>query len=274
MKVRPSASLLLSSVVGAAVLAGCTVQATVKSKTRFVEDGVTLTSSEPWAGEAVTVRAEGVGVAVNGGVVVRADPAATSITATARMVAMAEPEDKASADQSIIDAKQTFRIERGDGGFTIVCGHGGSHGTSSAGESGCELVTVTVPAGSEAQPISVKALSGNGEVKVDLSASTLARLDVNAKGDVDAKFPASKGASVSIVAEQADDIVARVPADFAADSVTLTADPGSIDNGFSDLTLDESGHGTRGAAGTGAASISLTSKPFAGSSGRVTLTPY
>lgn len=277
---RVCSTVLFGSVIAAivAVNAGCTVQASVKTKTRFEEPGVaaTNTSTDEWNGEPIKIQAEGVGVAVNGGLTVRVDANAKTISATAKMVALAEAEDKTSADQSIVDAKATFKISKDGSGWLVACGHGGSHGTSNAGESGCNDVTVTIPAGSANQKLELTALSGNGSVNIDLTSAFLSNVGVNGKGDITIRLPdsadATQGAGVSVVADQADDIDARVGSNFSADEIILQADAESITNGFSDVTLTD-GKGSRGNAGEGYKSIKLTSKEFAGSTGKVSLAP-
>lgn len=275
---RITSTVLLGSMVAAiAVLnAACTVQASASAKTknRFVEDGVTVTADADWAGEPIKINADGVGIAVNGGldVVVSSDPHA-KITATARMLAMADAEDKASADQSILDAKGTFTITKSGDGWVVACSHGGSHGTSDSGSSGCEKLTVTIPAGMDTMPIDLTALSGNGDVNVDVSSATLKNLGVNGKGTITVRAPNTKGADVSVVAEQADDINCLLPKDFAADEVIIQTEAANIVNNFSDLKLDSTGKGTRGQAGTGLASVKLTSKEFAGTTGKITIGP-
>jgi hypothetical protein len=274
-------TVLFGSVIAAAFAlnAGCTVQASVKTKERFIENNVAPSSvpSEEWNGEPIKIDAQGVGVAVNGGLDVTVDPNAKTITASARMLAMADAEDKASADQSIIDAKGTFTITKSANGWLVSCGHGGSHGSSNAGESGCEQLVVTVPGGAVGKALDLTALSGNGSVNIDVSGATLKNLGSNGKGDITVRLPgaaeATKGATVSIVAENADDINALVPSSFSADEVWLVANAEKITNGFSDLTLDSSGKGSRGTAGEGYASIKLTSKEFAGDTGAVSLGP-
>ena len=264
---------LLGVVAGAS---GCTVQASVKTKTRFTEPGVAPSSqpTENWAGEKIIVRAEGVGVAVNGGLEVVVDPSATKVTAVADMVALANDDDKTSADQSIVDAKATFKITKEGDVWNVVCGHGASHGSSNAGESGCNKVIVRIPAGDSTNKIALDALSGNGSVNIDVSAATLESLGVNGKGDITVRAPATLGANISVVAEQADDVNLLLPSSFAADEVYFVADADKIVNNVSDLQLtDAEGgkKGSRGTAGTGAKSVKLTSKPFAGSSGSVIL---
>ena len=133
---------------------------------------------------------------------------------------------------------------------------------------------VTVPAGTAAMPLDLTALSGNGSVNIDVSGATLKNLGVNGKGDITVRAPTTKGAGISVVAEQADDVNLLLPSSFAADEVYFVADADKIVNNVSDLQLTsaEGGQkGSRGTAGTGAKSVKLTSKPFAGSSGQVIL---
>ena len=90
-------------------------------------------------------------------------------------------------------------------------------------------------------------------------------------GDTNADLPATKGANISLVSEKADDIAAKLPAEFAADEVILQADADKIALGpFTDIK-EGAGAGGRGTAGTGLASLKLTSKEFAGSTGQITL---
>lgn len=255
---------------------GCTVQATVKTKTRFTENDVqpSAVPTEAWNGEAIRIDAQGVGVAVNGGLEVRVDPAATKVTAVANMVALANDDDKASADRSIVDAKGTFKIVKDGDVWNVVCGHGGSYGSSNSGESGCNKVTVTIPAGTDANKINLTALSGNGSVNIDISAATLEALGVNGKGDITVRAPTTLGSTISVVAEQSDDVNLLLPSSFAADEVYFVADADKIVNNVGDLQLSDAEggkKGSRGTQGTGAKSVKLTSKPFAGSSGQVIL---
>lgn len=255
---------------------GCTVQASVKTKTRFTEPNQAPSAepTEEWAGEKIIVNAQGVGVAVNGGLEVRVDPTAKRVTATADMVALANDDDEASAKLSIVDAKSTFKITKEGDVWNVVCGHGGSHGSSNSGESGCNKVTVTIPAGDSTNKIALDALSGNGSVNIDISATTLESLGVNGKGDITVRAPTTQGASISVVAEQADDVNLLLPASFAADEVYFVADADKIVNNVADLQLTDAEGGKKGSRGTpgeGAKAVKLTSKPFAGSSGQVIL---
>lgn len=245
---------------------GCKVS--VETKSRFVEENVTQEDTADWAGENIQIDAAGVGIAVNGGLNVVEQPGLTRVKAVSRMLAMAF--EKADADASIVDAKATFKITRSGNTINVVCGHGNSHGESNGGESGCELMTVYVPAGSAAQKLNLQAASGNGSVNIKL-AGDIGTVLVNGKGDIDATLPATQGARISLVADQADDVVLHLPSDFAADEIVLEADQDKITNDFSDAKIGV-GAGGRGTAGTGAESIKVTSKTFAGSTGKVTLT--
>lgn len=251
---------------------GCQVQASVKTKTRYVENKVEREDTADWDGSPIEIDIQGVGFAVNGGVTVTADPNATKVKATARMLATALPEEKENADLSIAEAKNTFTLSNSGSGITVFCGHGGSHGSSNGGESGCEFVDVVVPAGSADKKLVLVAKSGNGTLKLQLAAATLGNLGANSNGgDINADLPATQGASISLVSPKADDIEVKLPADFAADEVILQADADKIELGpFTDIK-EGAGAGGRGQAGTGLASLKLTSDDFAGSTGKITL---
>jgi len=265
-------------VIGIVTLnAACTVKAEVKTKNRFVEDGVAAndTSTGDWNGEPITIQAEGVGASVNGGLDVTVSANAKKPSATARMLAMADAEDKTSADQSIVDAKATFKITNDGGTWKIVCGHGGSHGSSDSGSSGCEKLSVVIPAGDATHPITADPVaSGNGSVNIDMHDATLKQLGVNGKGDITVRAPSTKGASVSVVAPNADDISILLPTSFSADDIELNADKDKITTTVSGLTLTDTASGKKGSHGTqgeGLASVKATSQEFAGSTGAVSL---
>lgn len=257
------------AVVGLGVatsVVGCQIEASIKTKTRYTTN--VAKEGVDWGGEPIVIKIEGVGVSVNGGVSVTADPSATQVTASARLLAMAFSEEKSNADLSIEEVKNTFVIAKDSGGITVSCGHGGSHGSSSSGESGCEKVDVVIPAGDASKPLDLKVLSGSGELTLQLASATLKNLGTNAHGLTNADVPATQGAGISLVDEDGNDITVKLPADFAADEIILQADEDKIHLGpFTDV---KSGEG-RGQPGTGLASLKLTSKEFAGSTGEITL---
>jgi hypothetical protein len=263
-------TLVISAVAVSCFAIGCRASLDVETKTRYVEENVTREAEADWAGEDIVIKDDAVGISVNGGLTIVADPGATKVTATSRMLAMAFSEDKALADQSIAEAKDTFKISTSNGVTTVECHHGGSHGSSDSGSSGCELLEVHVPAGSATQPLNLNGQSGNGTLKVSASGAFLGTLQVTSNGgDVDVTADANQGSTITASSEKADDVTLHVPADFAADSITLNADAQSIDtSAFADV---KSGSG-RGTAGEGAKAITLTSREFAGSTGKVILT--
>jgi hypothetical protein len=255
----------LVSVLGV-LPSACKVQVT--TKTRFTEPNVVKEDTVDWNGEPISINIQGVGVSINGGVQVTADPNAKRVTATARF--LAEAFEKADADASIVEAKNTFTVGTSGGTTTVACGHGGSHGGSNGGESGCELIVITIPTGSADKPLDLTVLGGNGPMTLQLSAAVIKNVAGNNGGDITAQVPATKGAGIGLVAPKADDIVVTMPPNWAADEVILQADADKIHNGFPDAKLGQ-GAGGRPPNGTGLASIKLTSTPFAGSSGEVTL---
>lgn len=264
-------SSLVVAIVGlgiAASVMGCQVEASIKTKTRYITT-VAREDAAAWAGQPISIDIAGVGFASNGGVSVTADPNATTVTATARLLAMALETEKANAELSMEEAKNTFTLTSDGSSIKIVCGHGGTHGSSNGGESGCEKVDIVVPAGSAQTPLELKVLSGNGEVNLQLANATLKGLGTNAHGLTDAILPATQGATISLVGEQGDDIKVSLPSDFAADEVIVQADADKISLGpFSEIKNGQ-GAGGYGTAGTGLASLKLTSKEFAGSTGEV-----
>lgn len=266
-------SLVFGTAVATVALCVSACRVSVETKTRFIVDSgpdTVRTDTAAWNGEKISINVAGVGISVNGGVTVTADPNVETVTATARFLAMSF--DKPDADLSIADAKQTFTLGRANGEIAIACGHGATHGDSNSGESGCELVEVRVPTtGPNGEKLAVKALSGNGTLTLQLSAASIASVEANSNGgEINADLPATLGGTISLVSEK-DDIALKLPAAFAADEVVLQADADKIALGpFADIK-NGIGAGGRGAVGTGLASLKLTAKEFAGSTGQITL---
>lgn len=225
-----------------------------------------------WTGQKIRLEIEGTGVAVNGGVRVVASPTATTVSATARMLGFAFPEDKSAAEQSIFDAKSTFTITSDASTITVRCGNGQSHASSNAGDSGCELAEITIPAGTAAQPLDLTVLIGNGDLNLDLGSAVITNVGANnnGSGDTIARLPATDGASISINNTKATDITATMPSGFSADEILLQADADKIVNNVSGALIG-AGAGGVGTDGAGLVSLKLTSQPFAGSTGTITL---
>jgi hypothetical protein len=247
-------SLLLPFVLGTTLIAGCSVAVSAKTQTRYTSDIPSKSSTMDWAGQPIAIDDAALDVLVNGGLNVTGDPTATKITVTGRAVAYADSTDEASANLTIADVLATIVITEAADSIHIACGHGQAHGTSSVGHSGCELLNITVPGGSTAKPAAITAKAGSGDVTVTgITGSVTA--NSNGSGDVSATVTPTKGSVISLSGSFG--VKATLPADFAADSITLTSDtPADLDTtAFPDVM---SGKG-RGTAGTGASSITLTS---------------
>jgi hypothetical protein len=254
---------------------GCSVSTTdnsitFKTQTRFLNDpDVTKESTKAWDGEAITIVQDGAAIIQNGGLQIVGSPTATKVSVTARVIALADKEDKANADKSIADVVASVKIVEEAGRITVQCKNGGTYGTSSAGKSGCELLTVTVPSGSEQKPHNLTAGCGNGTINVSGIVGA-ALIEGNGTGDIVASITPTKGVTVQVTQKQAGDVTLSLPANFATDSLVIRADAASIsiDPGFTPAVENNKGRGT---AGTGAAAINVTSTEFAGSTGKVTL---
>ena len=147
---------------------------------------------------------------------------------------------------------------------TLDCGHGAATGSVASADSGCDAVDVSLPAGTAAKPLFATVRSGRGKVRATLHpASFVGSFELRGShGPIDVTFPATRGATITIVAETGDDMIVHLPADFAADVLTLETSGDKIDVGaFPEV---QSGKG-RGVAGQGAKSMTLRT------TGRITL---
>jgi hypothetical protein len=235
----------------ALALAGCPEQE-VGARSRFVEDGVDR-ETDVWVGESIVV--ESSGVTTGGGLRLEAGDS-TRVRASARLLAIADTDDKPSADAAIDDVKaNAYSITTTGAVTTVRCGHGAATRSVSSSESGCDALDVTMPLGSVVQPLSLSARSGQGQVLGLLAGATLANLEVHGKsGKIEVTAPTTRGATILIVAETGDDVVLHLAADFAADALVLEAPPERLDtSAFPDV---QPGKG-RGEAGRGAKSITV-----------------
>ena len=205
---------------------GCKGQ-TVPARSRFVEDGVQKVADAGWDAERIDV--DTAGVSPSGGLALAATDT-DRVVATARMLAVADTYDKASADRAILGATDTFFVSTTDGVTRVQCGHGPQVGSAASAESGCDALDVSVPSGTALKPVSVVARSGNGNVGVSFGGATLAGLDLHAShGGIDATTSATAGATIAIVSDTDDDVILRLPRDFAADTIILDAPSGKVD---------------------------------------------
>ena len=115
--------------------------------------------------------------------------------------------------------------------------------------------------------VTIALRSGTGKVVVTLVGAVISALELHAShGTVDVAIPATLGATIAIVSETGEDITLRLPEDFAADVVTIDGPSAKVDTtAFPDLQVGKG----RGAAGTGARSISVRSGVAGGAMGAV-----
>lgn len=216
--------------VGVCALSACSVSTTdnsitFKTKPEFVDvSQPAKEATKDWAGEAVSIKNDGVNPLVGqGGVVVQFDANAKRISVKADFAARADVE--ADARESIKDAIATLRIDESSG-FSISCGHGGKHGTSDVANSGCKRLVVTLPTGSAATPMKLTVGNGIGDIKFQGTAPTIGSLKVdnNGVGDVDVSMVPVKDAEITVVGENS--VRVGLPPDFSAASVVLDAGNG------------------------------------------------
>ncbi|AKV02051.1 hypothetical protein AKJ09_08714 [Labilithrix luteola] len=223
-----SSSVVFFGVLGLVALSACSVSTTdnsitFKTKREYVDSSQPAKSStSEWNGQAITINNDGVNPLVgNGGVEIYPDPSATKVTAQAIFAGRGDVE--ADAQESIRDALATFQVTESNGNITVTCKHGGDHGSSPGGQSGCKLLKVTIPAGTAAVPVKLTVGDGNGGIRFN-GAVTVSSLivDENGSGDVSVKVNPVKGASVVVTGEDA--VSVAVPSTFSAESVILTVD--------------------------------------------------
>jgi len=220
-----SSSIALG-VVGVLALSACSISTTgnsitFKTQPEFVDSGQpSKTSTADWDGEEITINNDGVNpLTGSGGVEVIVDPAATKVSVSATFAARADTE--AEAKLSIADAIGTMAIAEGGGKFAVRCAHGGAHGTSGVAASGCKLLRVTIPSGTDVKPMRLVVGSGNGGIRFTgaVTASSLT-VDENGQGDVDVKVVPVKDAVVVVNGGNA--VRVSLPSDFSTQKVTLT----------------------------------------------------
>jgi hypothetical protein len=259
---------LLCALPAVTALAACRGQS-VNDRSNFVEDGVQVVAGTAWTGERIEI--DNAGVTSGGGLAVTAS-ATDRVSATARMLSVANTTDKSNADLAIAGATMTFVIGTAAGVTSVRCGHGTQSGSAAAQDSGCDALDVSVPAGKVDQRIAVAARSGNGKVAVAFDGAQLAELTLYAShGTIDVRTATTQGASITIVSETGDDITLHLPGDFQADAIVLDTASGNVDtSAFTDM---QAGKG-RGAISAGAKLITVRSTASGGgASGRIVLLP-
>jgi hypothetical protein len=267
-------SVVVVGAVGALVIAACSVSTTPNSitltaQTKYTGGTVTKQSQGTWNGQLIHVFNQ------NGDLTIVADPNATNVSLTAIPFAYADPDAGADAQAAIADVTNLIGIDESNG-FAVNCPIAQSnHGTAKNGTTGCSL-TVTVPAGTTQLGLTLDGHAGNGPLTAqgtftaDTGAQVILRSDNgdvsgvqivggakarSENGTVTAAFTPTVGA-VEEASSGNGDVTLGLPANFAADSLQLSAPSGNVNiTGFSDITATST---SRGAAGTGAKSITVT----------------
>lgn len=259
---------------------GCQVEATVKTKTRYTSKEGPSVREGDWQGGQIRINNKAPGTVQNGGVHITYDPNATKVTARAVIIAFGLPEEPADYEATLREAIETFKISQNGTGLNIECLNGTDHNNAKGSESGCERIDIVIP-GATPQPLDLYVISGNGGLTMNLGDATIANIETHAfNGDTDASFLDSDGAKVLLIGERSSDVIARVPADLAADRVVLTAEADKVKvEGFPDLVAPFTEVKTVRASGTpgvGMAELNLKSASLSGGddglTGTVTLT--
>ncbi len=205
-------SLVFALGVGAL---GCSVAVTVKPQTKYIGDtAITKTATRAFAATDVIEIENG-----NGDVVVTGVSGLDKITVSTKVFAFAET--KTDGDAAIADLAGTIALEESAGKFYIHCNKAtSSHGSAATGTTGCEGFTVQVPAGSVAAPLSLKATAHNGDITANgIVGAAVVHTD---NGDAVASITPTPGAVIEVSTGNADATLS-LPANFTADTVTLTA---------------------------------------------------
>lgn len=282
-----SSSLALFGVFGLVLVtaSGCRIEA--RTQTQFENSSQPAkVSVRDWAGEPITINNNGINPASGTtGVEVKVSSTATKITAEATFAAHADDDKESDAQLSIKEAIQTLVIEESANGFTIKCGNGGAHGSSTVAGSGCKILRVTIPAGTALKPHNLTVGNGAGEIRVGLanagdSAPFVKNLlvDNNGLGEVDLRVRPVTAATLVVTGEDA--VRVALPSNFSSAQVTFTVD--ESDNAAALARINTSAfpgmasgspYPTTGATAEAAASLNVQSKgPF--SSDTVTITSF
>ena len=257
----------LMGVVAVGLLAGCHVSVDAEAEEVFVDSTQPAkTSAEPWSGQAIRIENNGVNpLRGTGGVEVVFDPNATHVTASAVFSAQARKAEQENAESSIRDAIETFVVNQTNDGITVECRNGRAYGTSDVASSGCQRLTVTVPAGASADaPLSLAIGSGMGDVTFSGAVPVVSRLEVNSSGlgDINVSATPTVGGEVLVLGRNR--VSVGLPSTLAADEVHLvvnTQDPEEAQRRI--IVTDFPGlvHGSPyGEAGTGLRALKVESQ--------------
>lgn len=254
-----TAFVALAGLLVSASVTACSISATVKPTVEFVSDQRPQKEAA-YTGQVIEVLNDGPNPARGVTFTVTGAAGATKVTAAAVVSSQGESGDNENASLANKETLDSFSVSEVGGKLVVRCGHATKdYGTINRAGTGCKSLVVTVPAGDATKPINLVVKSGNGGVNV---AGVTGSVTVESTGSGDAIVSATpvKDSVLSVVSD--DTASLAVPASFAADLVTLSADEAKdvVTTDFPDLKSGQ-GYGT---AGTGAKSITVRSTGLIG----------
>ncbi|MFO0638091.1 MAG: hypothetical protein U0183_02680 [Polyangiaceae bacterium] len=260
-----TAFVALAGLVASASVMACNITTnpdgsiTIKPPTEFVSDQRPQKEAA-YTGQVIEVLNDGPNPALGVTFTVTGAAGATKVTAAAVVSSQGEAGDTENAGLANKEVLESFSVSEVGGKLVVRCGHATKdYGTIKKASTGCKSLVVTVPAGDATKPINLVVKSGNGGVNV---AGVTGSVTVESTGSGDAIVSATpvKDSVLSVVSD--DTASLAVPASFAADLVTLSADEAKdvVTTDFPDLKSGQ-GYGT---AGTGAKSITVRSTGLIG----------
>ncbi len=261
-------SVLASAMVLALGLAACRVS--VETQTRYTRaDGdvqassaETIAAGDKIAVKLIGVEASGIGVSLNGGIVVNAADT-DRVSVKARVIGYGYSEDAADAKTAIGNVARSVSVAKNGDTWVVSC----TKEKTGDASAGCEYLEVTVPRGTVDAPLSVTIESALGVINANFKNDIVASLVADAKGagaEIVAQAQVGFGATIDL---EADDGPVRLdlPKDVNVDSVRLTGrteDQASGGEKFSDCSFPgakfDGTSFTIGTSGQGASLVRLT----------------
>ncbi len=255
-------ALALAGLAGLATFTtGCMYSTESGEITGRMVSGWEATTESPdasWQGEPIMVHAE------MGDVRVVGVEGQTNIVLRANFVAGANSQEE--AQPAYEDVAASMKVELVDGVWRVLCPHARErHGDVVPSTTGCEAMTVHVPAGAAARPVALSASTNFGGATAE--ELVVSKLSLRAPFGVLAQADPVPGADIEVYNEDlvSGDCPAELylPSDFAADSYELSIQhPGLTRADGSTLRIDTSDFpdltsptGSRGQYGAGARRI-------------------
>lgn len=218
-------SVLVSALVLSLGLAACRVS--VETQTRYTrKDGdVKASAAEALAaGDKISIKllgveASGIGVSLNGGIVVNAADT-DRVSVKARVIGYGYSEDQANATTAIGNVAESVSVAKDGDTWVVSC----SKQKTGDATAGCEYLEVTVPRGTVDSPLSVMIQSELGVINANFKSEIVSRLNIDAKGagaEIVAQANVAVDAALDLEAEDGP-VRLDLPKDVSVDSVRLT----------------------------------------------------